>query len=43
MRSIFFFFFFLMERITTRILKTIEDKNPYRLLDPDGQMSDGVT
>ena len=29
-----------MERITTRILKTIEDKNP---LDPDGQMSDGVT
>ena len=36
-------FFFLMERITTRILKTIEDKNPYRLLDPDGQMSDGVT
>ena len=37
------FFFFLMERITTRILKTIEDKNPYRLLDPERQMSDGVT
>ena len=36
-------FFFLMERITTLILKTIEDENPYRLLDPDGQMSDGVT
>ena len=32
-----------MERITTLILKTIEDENPYRLLDPDGQMSDEVT
>ena len=38
-----YFIFFLMERITTRILKTIEDENPYRLLDPDGQMSDEVT
>ena len=28
-----------MERITL-ILKTIEDKNPYRLLDPERQMSD---
>ena len=35
--------FFLMERITTRILKTIEDENPYRLLDPERQMSDRVT
>ena len=31
-----------MERITL-ILKTIEDKNPYRLLDPERQMSDRVT
>ena len=36
------FFLFLMERITL-ILKTIEDKNPYRLLDPERQMSDRVT
>ena len=41
-RNCNFFFFFLMERITL-ILKTIEDKNPYRLLDPERQMSDRVT